>query len=109
MATVEDSVLRMEMTDLDSQEEDAPKLVLFFKPISWLGQMRTHRRDESWSASLCQTFFSTSMGAQIPVIAEKTLVACGCRKFQIDALGDRQRLKQNRWLKAKVSMAGTLR
>jgi hypothetical protein len=32
----------MEMTDLDSQEEDAPKLVLFFKPISWLGQMRTH-------------------------------------------------------------------
>jgi hypothetical protein len=109
VATVEDSVLRMEMTDLDSQEEDAPKLVLFFKPISWLGQMRTHRRDESWSASLCQTFFSTSMGAQIPVIAEKTLVACGCRKFQIDALGDRQRLKQNRWLKAKVSMAGTLR
>jgi hypothetical protein len=28
------------------------------------------------------------MGAQIPVIAEKPLAACGCRKFQIDTLGD---------------------
>ncbi len=28
------------------------------------------------------------MGAQIPVIAEKPLAACGCRNFQIDALGD---------------------
>jgi hypothetical protein len=28
------------------------------------------------------------MGAQIPVIAEKPLAVCGCRKFQVDALGD---------------------
>ncbi len=28
------------------------------------------------------------MGAQIPVIAEKPLAACGCRKFQLDAIGD---------------------
>ena len=28
------------------------------------------------------------MGAQIPVISEKPLAACGCRKFQIDSLGD---------------------
>ena len=28
------------------------------------------------------------MGAQIPVITEKPLAACGCRKFQIDPLGD---------------------
>jgi hypothetical protein len=88
VATVEDSVLRMEMAGLGSQEEDAPKRVLFFKPMSCLGQIRPHRRDESWSASLWQTFFSTSMGAQIPVIAEKPLAACGCSKFQIDALGD---------------------
>ena len=88
MATVEESVLRMEMTGLESQEEDDPKRVLFFKPMSWLGQIRSHRRDESWSASLWQTFFSTSMGAQIPVIAEKPLAVCGCRKFRVDALGD---------------------
>ena len=88
VATVEESVLRMEMTDLESQEEDAPKRDLFFKPMSCLGQIRPHRRDESWSASLWQTFFSTSMGAQIPVIAEKPLAVCGCRKFKVDALGD---------------------
>ena len=52
VSTVEESVLRMEMTDLESQEEDAPKCALFFKPMSWLGQIRSHRRDESWSASL---------------------------------------------------------
>ena len=65
---VEESVLKMEMAGLESQEEDAPKRILFFKPMSWLGQIRPHRRDESWSASLWQTFLSTSMGAQIPAI-----------------------------------------
>ncbi len=52
VATVEESVLKTEMAALESQEEDAPKRLLFFKPMSWLGQIRTHRRDESWSASL---------------------------------------------------------
>ncbi len=28
------------------------------------------------------------MGTQIPLIVEKPLVVCGCRKFQVDALGD---------------------
>jgi hypothetical protein len=56
--------------------------------MSWLGQIRSHRRDESWSVSLWQTFFSTSMGAQIPVIAEKPLATCASRTFQLDPLGD---------------------
>jgi hypothetical protein len=58
------------MAGLESQEEDAPKRLLFFTPMSWLGQIRPHRRDDFWSAGLWQTFFSTSMGAQIPVIAD---------------------------------------
>jgi hypothetical protein len=29
-----------------------------------------------------------TMGVQIPVIDEKPLVASGCRKFQLDAMGD---------------------
>ena len=33
VATVEDSVLRTEMADLQSQEEDAPKCILFFMPV----------------------------------------------------------------------------
>jgi hypothetical protein len=32
--TVEDSVLRTEMTGLESQEEDVPKRILFFKTMS---------------------------------------------------------------------------
>ncbi len=88
MTTVEESVCRTEMTGLESQEEDVPKSVLFYKTMSWLGKIRSHRRDESWSPSLCQTFFSTSMGDQIPLIVEKPLVVCGCRKFKIDTLGD---------------------
>ncbi len=88
VVTVEESVLKTEMVGLESQEADAPKRILFFKSMSWLGQIRPHRRDESWSASLCQTFFSTSMGDQIPVIVEIPLATCGCKKFQLDPLGD---------------------
>ena len=43
VSTVEDSVLRTEMVVLESQEEDVPKRILFFKTMSWLGQIRTHR------------------------------------------------------------------
>ena len=52
VATVEDSVLRTEMAGLESLEEDDPKCILFYKPMGWLGQIRPHRRDESWSPSL---------------------------------------------------------
>jgi hypothetical protein len=31
------------------------------------------------------------MGAQIPMLAEKPLVSCGCKKFKVDALGDHLR------------------
>ena len=74
----------VQMGGLESQEEDVPKRIPFFKTMSCLGQIRSHRKDETWCASLWQTFFSASMGAQIPVIAEKPLVTCGCRKFQLD-------------------------
>jgi hypothetical protein len=40
------------MTDLKTQEEDVPKCILFYKPLSWLGHFRPHRRDEAWSTSL---------------------------------------------------------
>jgi hypothetical protein len=34
VATVEESVLKTEMSDLESQEEDDPNRILFFKPMS---------------------------------------------------------------------------
>ena len=54
VATAEESVLRTEMAGLESQEEAAPQGVLFYKPMGWLGQIRPHRRDESWSVSQVQ-------------------------------------------------------
>jgi hypothetical protein len=74
------------MTGLESQQEDTPIRILFFKPMSCLGQIRSHRRDESWSVSLFSFF--TMIGTQIPVIVENLLPVCGCRKFQLDTLGD---------------------
>jgi hypothetical protein len=50
--TVEDSALRAEMGSLESQEEDTPKRVLWYKPVGFLGVIRPHRRDETWSVSL---------------------------------------------------------
>jgi hypothetical protein len=81
VATVEESVLRMEMAVLESQEEDAPRRVLFFKPMSWLGQIRPHRRDESWSASLWQTFFFHVNGRSDP--SDCGEAACGLRMQKV--------------------------
>jgi hypothetical protein len=79
------------MQNLESEEEDAPRRALWYKPMSRLGQIRPHRSDEAWSASLWQTFFASCVGANIPALAELLLSACGCRKFQIDTLGDHLR------------------
>jgi hypothetical protein len=48
---------RWTVNHLESQEEDAAKCILFFKSMSCLGQIRSQRRDETWSDSLWQTFF----------------------------------------------------
>jgi hypothetical protein len=76
--------------------------------MSWLGQIRPHRRDEAWSASLWQTFFAMTLGAQIPVIAEKPLAACGCRKFQIDPLGDTHKVKTQQVVKSRGQHCGDI-
>jgi hypothetical protein len=76
------------MVSFECQEEDDPKSILFFKPMRCLGEIRPYRRDEGWSSSLYQTFFTTSIDSQIPVIVEKSLFTCGCKKFQLDVLGD---------------------
>ena len=52
VSTVEDSTLCVEKSVLESQEEDTPKRTLWYKPLGFLGVIRTHHRDESWSASL---------------------------------------------------------
>jgi len=43
VATVEESVLGTEMDALESQEEDDPKRILYFKSMSCLGYISPHR------------------------------------------------------------------
>ena len=43
-----DSVLRTETGDLEPLKEDAPRRIMWYKPMSCLGVIRPHRRDESW-------------------------------------------------------------
>jgi hypothetical protein len=43
--------------------------------------------DKVCSVNLGQTFFDTSVGSQIPLLPDMTPSDCGCRKFQMDALG----------------------
>ena len=88
MATVEDSVLSTEMGALESQEEDAPKRVLWYKPMAFWWMISPHHRDESWSTSLCQSFLTTCVGVNIPALTEMSLSDCGCRKFNCDVLDD---------------------
>jgi hypothetical protein len=133
--TVEDSVLHTAMTSLESQGVDTPRRELWIKPMSWLGQIRPHHRDETWSASLWQTFFVSCVGVYIQVLTELPFWVCGWRKFQIDPWGTTSTLlqstrvsrrnttgqlislltsfaqhtkwKHNRWLGAEVSDVGT--
>ena len=49
VTTVEDYVVRTEMVDLESQEEDNPKCILFFKPMRM--RMGLRRSNE---CTLCQ-------------------------------------------------------
>ena len=88
MTTLEDSALLAEMGALESQGEDAHRRILWYKPLGFLGVIRPHRQDETWSASLCQSFFTTCVGANIPALAELPLSACGCRKYTSDVLVD---------------------
>ena len=73
---------------LESQEEDVPKRILWYKPMGFLGVIRPHHRDEDWSVSLCQSFFVTCVGSHIPTLTELPLSVCGFKKFTLDVLGD---------------------
>ena len=77
MATVEDSTLRVEM---------APRRILWYKPLGFLGVIRPHRREEAWSASLWQSFFANLCPCKD--MEELPIFSCGCKKLVCDVLDD---------------------
>jgi hypothetical protein len=52
------------------------------------GQIRPYHRDETWSVSLWQTFFTSCVGANIPTLTELSFSVLGDKKFQLDHHGD---------------------
>ncbi len=74
---------------LESQEEDALRRVLWSKPMSWLGQIRPHHKDETWSAERSgRPFCVVSVGTQNPTLTKIPISGCGWKKFQTYFLGD---------------------
>jgi hypothetical protein len=49
------------MEDLEPIHDNAPKRVLWYRPMAWLGVIRPTRKDEAWPASLWQTFFELAV------------------------------------------------
>jgi hypothetical protein len=78
------------MGDLESQEEDDPKRILWYKPTGFLGVIRSHHRDESWSVSLWDTFFVTCVGLKKPVLTKYSRFVVA-KKFVLDVLDDHVR------------------
>jgi hypothetical protein len=78
--------------------------------MRWLGQIRPprHRRDEAWSARLLQTFFASCVGANIPALAELPLSVCGCRKFQLNPLGDHHTVKTQQVARSRGQRCGDI-
>ena len=68
-ATEQDSALRVEMTGLEDQADNAKPRELLWKPLSWLGTLRPTTANDAWDPALWQTFFSSTIGLEVPALS----------------------------------------
>ena len=61
--------LSQEMRPLEPSHEDAGPRVLTWKPLAWLAQIRATDDDEQWPLDLWQTFYCSTIGLHLPVVA----------------------------------------
>ena len=93
-ATVQDSALRVEMLNLEEQADNTKARELFWKPLSWLGDIRPTSANDAFDPALWETFVSTTLGLEVPILAalprlhNSPLAKCGCKKFCMDFHGD---------------------
>jgi hypothetical protein len=93
-ATVADSTLRVEMNGLEEQADNTKVRELFWKPLSWLGTIRSTSANDAFDPALWETFVSTTLGLEVPILDalprlhNSPLVKCGCKKFCMDFHGD---------------------
>jgi hypothetical protein len=66
-ATVADCTLRVEMNGLEEQVDKAKARELFWKPLSWLGTIRTTFANDVFDPAISETFVSTTLGLEARV------------------------------------------
>jgi hypothetical protein len=87
-ATVPESTLRVEMSGLEEQADNAKARDLYWKPLSWLGTgtIRPTSANYALDPALWTTFVSTMLGLEAPVLSSlprrnnSPLAKCGCKK-----------------------------
>ena len=93
-STVPDSTLRIEMNGLEEQADNAQARDLYWKPLSWLGSIRSTSANDAFDPALWTTFVSTTLGVEVPVLSSlpcrnnSPLAQCGCKKHAMDFHGD---------------------
>jgi hypothetical protein len=78
VATVDNSVLRTEMTGLESKEEDVPKRILFFKTMSWLGHAHlVAKKPHDWVVDQLADLFRTTHRVKTQHVTKNRGRYCG--------------------------------
>jgi hypothetical protein len=67
-ATVADSTLRVEMNGLEEQADNTKVRELFWKPLSWLGTIRSTSANDAFDPAIWETFVSTTLGLEVPIL-----------------------------------------
>jgi hypothetical protein len=76
------------MRALEPAHEDAQPRTLKIKPMAWLSQIRATDDDESWPLDLWQSFFCSTIGLPLPIVAAQSSTRCGCGRWYLDQYGD---------------------
>jgi len=51
------------------QADDGKARELHWKPMSWLGILRHTTVDDAWAPAIWQTFFTSTLGLEVPVLS----------------------------------------
>ena len=57
------------MDIVEDQADNAKARELFWKPLSWLGNIRPTSANDAFDPALWETFVSTTLGLGIPVLS----------------------------------------
>jgi hypothetical protein len=85
----------MEMNVFEEQADSVKARKFHWKPLSWLGTLnRPTTANDAWDHPLWETFFYTTLGFEVPVLAslprrnQHSLALCCCKKHGMDLYCD---------------------